>query len=136
MSSDKRPDYTPDIGWGGRLVLAAIVAFVLLVGFGRLFPAYASELCPKYGDCVPRAAFECSDVDRSSLVTRVCYSAAKSYMIVRLKQTDYHYCEIDAETVRRFLAAASMGRFYNAEIKDSGTGGRFSCRERPQPKFN
>jgi hypothetical protein len=32
--------------------------------------------------------------------------------------------------VRDFLAASSMGTFYNASIKDSGTRGRFSCKEK------
>ena len=98
--------------------------------------AFSNELCPKFGNCVPEAAFDCRIIDRSSLVTRVCYSAEKRYMIVRLEVTDYHYCEIGPEVVAAFLAAPSMGRFYNQSIKDSGTGGLFSCRDRPVPAFN
>lgn len=98
-------------------------------------PAAAEQLCPKYGECVPKAAFDCQEIDSSSLVTRVCYSETASYLIIRLKQTDYHYCQIDGGTVDRLLSTSSMGRFYNAEIKDSGTGGRFSCRGRTLPKF-
>jgi hypothetical protein len=100
------------------------------------WPAITQDrLCPKYGECVPLAAFECQVIDRSSLVTRVCYSEEKRYLVIRLKSTDYHYCEIDAKTIARLLAADSMGRFYNAEIRDSGTGGRFSCLNRTQPSF-
>lgn len=110
-----------------------LLTMIALVAFAQ--PAAAEELCPKYGSCVPMSAFDCQDIDRSSLVTRVCYNAAASYLVIRLKQTDYHYCEVDQTTVQRLMSASSMGRFYNAEIKDSGTDGRFSCRGRPQPKF-
>ncbi len=90
----------------------------------------ADQLCPKYGECVPRAAFDCGEFDRSSLVTRVCYNSSKAYLIIRLKQTDYHYCEIPPDTVAALEAAESMGRYYNAEIK-----GRFDCRDRAVPTF-
>ncbi|WP_246688740.1 KTSC domain-containing protein [Mesorhizobium sp. M4B.F.Ca.ET.143.01.1.1] len=54
-------------------------------------------------------------------------------MLIRLKQTWYHYCEIDQGTVDALLAAESKGSFYNSNIKDSGTGGKFGCREKPVP---
>lgn len=36
MIGDKRPDYTPDIGWPGRLILLALVVFFALAAFGWL----------------------------------------------------------------------------------------------------
>ncbi|MHA6684786.1 hypothetical protein [Mesorhizobium sp. A556] len=33
---DKRPEYTPDIGWSGRLTLLALVVFFALGAFGCL----------------------------------------------------------------------------------------------------
>jgi hypothetical protein len=56
--------------------------------------------------------------------------------VVDLKKTYYHYCDIDAGTVREFLAAPSMGRFYNAHIKYSGTGGKFSCKDKTPPAID
>ena len=41
---------------------------------------------------------ECLGVD-SSVVKRVCYNAANEYMLIRLKATRYHYCQIDSDTV-------------------------------------
>lgn len=98
-------------------------------------PAFAENICPKYGNCVPETAFDCQDIDRSSFITRVCYSAEKSYLIIRLENTDYHYCDIDSGTVQSLMNADSMGRFYHTDIKDSGTDGRFSCVGKTVPTF-
>ena len=95
----------------------------------------AEELCPKYGACVSADQFDCHDIDRSSVVKRVCYNEANAYMIIRLKSTDYHYCGVDAATVEEFLAASSMGRFYNQNIKVDANGGRFDCRTHTVPTF-
>lgn len=54
-------------------------------------------------------------------------------MLIRLKQV--WYCEIDRDTVSALLAAESKGPFYNESIKDSGTGGKFGCRDKPVPEF-
>jgi hypothetical protein len=97
--------------------------------------ASAEELCPKYGDCVPSDAFACTDIARSSFITRVCFDAAKRYMIVRLNATDYHYCEIGQSVVSAFLAAKSMGSFYNKNIKSNGEDGPFDCRTHSVPSY-
>ena len=67
----------------------------------------------------------------------MCYDTANHYMIIKLKQTYYHYCEIDVATVNSFKGAASMGRYYNANIrsKPDGTHGPFDCRDHPIPKY-
>ena len=39
---------------------------------------------------------------------------------IRLRDTYYHYCEIDSETVTTLLDALSIGMFYKASIKNSG----------------
>jgi len=72
----------------------------------------------------------------SSLVTRVCYNEPSQYMVIRLKNTDYHYCEINAETVAALVSASSGGRHYNAHIKSSANGGRFDCRGKKVPQFS
>ena len=70
---------------------------------------------------------------RSSFVHRVCYDRANAYMLIKLRGTYYHYCEIDAPTVARLLSADSIGRFYNANIKGDGRDGPFDCRTRRVP---
>jgi hypothetical protein len=97
--------------------------------------AYAETVDVKYRGPVSLDSFECSDVVGSSFVNRVCYNKEHLYMLIQLKQTWYHYCEIDAGTVQALLAAQSKGRFYNGSIKDSGAGGKFSCRDKPVPEL-
>jgi hypothetical protein len=99
-------------------------------------PADAETVSVKYReDPVDLAHFECTGYLDSSLVKRVCYNPANSYMLISLKGIWYHYCEIDAGTVAALLSADSLGRFYNKSIKDSGTGGRFGCRDKSIPEF-
>ncbi|TIY07896.1 MAG: KTSC domain-containing protein [Mesorhizobium sp.] len=100
-----------------------------------LSPSAAETVDVKYRGLVDLAKFECTGELDSSVVKRVCYNAEHSYMLIRLKQTWYHYCEIDQGTVSALLAAESKGRFYHASIKDSGTGGKFGCRDKTVPEF-
>jgi len=86
----------------------------------------ACDLAPdvKYRDSpVNLATFDCKSVDRSSFIECVCYDHGHAYLLVKLRGTYYHYCDIDGATVDAFEAASSMGRFYNATIK-----GHFDCR--------
>ncbi|WP_210242365.1 KTSC domain-containing protein [Mesorhizobium sp. B2-3-14] len=76
----------------------------------------------KYRGPVDLANFDCTAELDGSVVKRVCYNAEHSYMLIRLKQVWYHYCEIDQGTVSALLAAGSKGAFYNKNIKDAATG--------------
>ncbi|RWE03116.1 KTSC domain-containing protein [Mesorhizobium sp.] len=111
---------------------AAIAGVVLVAALG---PLHAETVNVKYRGPVDLTKFECTAELDSSVVKRVCYNAEHSYMLIRLKQTWYHYCEIDQGTVSALLAAESKGAFYNTSIKDSGAGSKFSCRDRPVPEF-
>ncbi|MER9234198.1 KTSC domain-containing protein [Mesorhizobium sp. M0622] len=104
---------------------------LLVVALLATTSAFAETVDVKYRGPVDLAKFQCTGELDSSVVKRVCYNAEHSYMLIRLKQVWYHYCDIDQGTVSALLAAGSKGRFYNSSIKDSGTGGKFSCRERP-----
>jgi hypothetical protein len=84
---------------------------------------HAETVDVKYRGPVDLTPFDCKPINRSSFINRVCYDQKNAYMIVLLKTTYYHYCNIDSGTVAAFEAAASMGQFYNATIK-----GRFDCR--------
>ena len=68
-----------------------------------------------------------------SFVHRACYDRANAYMPIKLRGTYYHYCKIDAATVERLLAAESVGRFYDANIKGDGRDGPFDFRIRRVP---
>jgi hypothetical protein len=84
----------------------------------------------KYRGPVNLAPFACEAITRSSFIENICYDAKNTYMLIDLKGTWYHYCEIDQETVSSLLAAESMSRFFNASIK-----GRFDCRTNRVPAY-
>ncbi len=82
----------------------------------------------KYRGSVELSPFACSTVDRSSFIRRVCYDAAHSYMIVKLKETYYHYCDIDSTTVDAFKAADSIpGGFSMPRLKAISSAGPAAC---------
>jgi hypothetical protein len=110
--------------------LAGAFALSLLISFGAASAAQAESVNVKYRGLVNLAPFACEDITRSSFIERVCYDPKNTYMLIDLKGTWYHYCEIDQQTVSDLLAAGSMGRYYNASIK-----GRFDCRTHRVPDY-
>jgi hypothetical protein len=99
------------------------------------FPASAESVDVKYRGSVDLKAFECPTIKDSSFVKRVCYDKINQYMIVQLQRTYYHYCEIGPQVVAAFIAADSLGRFYNATIKGSGADGPYDCRTHRVPTY-
>jgi hypothetical protein len=97
--------------------------------------AIAETVYVKYRGPVPLDTFQCAAIDRSSLVQRVCYDAAQEYMVILLKGTYYHYCEIGRGIVDALLDAESMGRYFQANIKGSGSDGPFDCRTHRVPEY-
>lgn len=91
--------------------------------------ASAETIDVKYYGKLDLAPLACTDITRSSFVNRTCY------MVVQLKSTYYPYCEVPAATYEAFLAAPSMGKYFNASIKGSGKDGPFDCRTHPMPKY-
>lgn len=89
----------------------------------------------KYRGSVPLDTFTCVHTPDSSVIGRICYDENERYMIVLVRQTYYHYCEVDASTVTAFLSAPSAGKFYNRYIKGTGSDGPFDCRTRRIPNY-
>lgn len=96
--------------------------------------ASAETVQVKYHRAVSLDAFACTEVKESSDVSRICYDNAERYMLIQLKATYYHYCEIDAATVQGLQGAKSKRQFFEARIRGSGTDGPFDCRTHPIPK--
>jgi hypothetical protein len=100
----------------------------LLIGIcliAAALSAGAETVSVKYHGDVPLTSFICNPVKQAGNVTRVCYDAAERYMVIRLKSTYYHYCEIDAATVRDLLAADPIDAFFSARIRGTGKDGPF-----------
>lgn len=85
----------------------------------------------KYRGPVPLATFDCLPLKPSSFVNRICYDKDHEYLIVQLDRTYYQYCAIDHEVVNEWVAAPSLGRFYNTNIKGRG----FDCRDHTPPEY-
>lgn len=110
-----------------------LVAFALINLLAA--PAHAETVQVKYRGQVNLAKFECVAITRSSFIRRVCYDLKNQYLIIKLHQTYYHYCEIGADTVAALKVASSMGRYYNLHIKSRGGDGPFDCRTHRVPKY-
>jgi hypothetical protein len=90
----------------------------------------------KYRGPVDLKTFECRDTPRSSFIQRVCYDKPQSYMIINLRGTYYHYCELPPATFNGLMGAPSMGQFYNQNIKGSGSDGPYDCRIHRVPSYS
>jgi hypothetical protein len=115
--------------------LAARTISLLIVGSLFATPIRAETVDVKYRGTVDLKPFACNDTSRSSFIQRVCYDKAQNYMLINLRGTYYHYCELPATTFDAFLAASSMGQFYNQRIKGSGVDGPFDCRTHRVPSY-
>jgi KTSC domain len=124
-----------------RTILIALALSGILVGgnaTGQRAPVSAGSVCVKYGPCpLDVSTFTCMDTPKSSFVRRVCYDEPKSFMVIKLNETWYPHCAIDATTVAQLLSAQSAGRFYNRAIRSrpDGTRGPFDCRDHPLPGY-
>ena len=97
--------------------------------------AAAETIDVKYYGQLDLAPFACTDITRSSFINRACYDKVQKFMVVQLRSVYYPYCEMPAATFNEFLAAPSMGRYYNANIKGSGSDGPFDCRTHHVPQY-
>jgi hypothetical protein len=135
-------DRLPKFSFHRMLLVAAAVGLAIgssAVPLARAkTPEAVQTICVKYGPCpLDVSAFTCTDTPQSSFVRRVCYDAVKSFMVIKLKETWYPYCAIDAAMVQALITADSVGSFYNAKIRSGrdGTHGPFDCRDHPLPNY-
>jgi len=78
--------------------------------------------------------FECRDINRSSLIQRVCYDRAQRTLIVGFGGSYDDYCDLPQQTFESFMTAPSMGQFFKANIRGSGPDTRYDCRMHWQPE--
>jgi hypothetical protein len=89
----------------------------------------------KYWGPLDLKTFDCRDISRSSFIQRVCYDRAQSFMAISLRGVYYPYCELPQAAFDHFMAAPSMGQFYNQNIKGSGLDGPYDCRTHRRPNY-
>ena len=97
--------------------------------------AEAETIAVKYYGSLDLKTFSCTDISRSSFINRACYDKANQFMVVQLQSVYYPYCEIPAVVYAAFLSADSMGKFYNANIKGTGSDGPYDCRTHRKPVY-
>ena len=105
------------------------IAFILALLFTA--PWEKAEIVEvKDRGAVDLAPFNCQDVTRSSVISRVCYDSESRRMLVQRHAAYYEYCDVPQDTRDAFLSAASMGRYYNATIEAAGRDGNkpYDCR--------
>jgi hypothetical protein len=108
-----------------KLFVLFLSVTIVLCGICATLPniAKAETVFVKYRGSVDLSPFDCEWITRSSVVKRLCYDKRERYVIVSLKGTYYHYCEVPPGIVDVWRQADSMGRFYNSQVK-----GNFDCR--------
>ena len=108
---------------------------VVLASFLYAAEVRSETVDVKYRGPVDLKTFACADTPRSSFIERVCYDKAQSYMLINLRGTFYHYCELPVSTYDALMGAPSMGQFYNQKIKGTGKDGPYDCRTHRVPGY-
>ena len=111
------------------MIMRAVIAlFVLSVASSAnaetvLGPGSSLAECVtiKYRDTpVCLNTFTCSETPQSSFVRQICYDATKSYMLIKLNDTWYHYCAVDRLSADNLIRASSVGTYYNQHFRSQG----------------
>ena len=108
------------------------IGIALLVGFAS-WPVLAECVAVKY-----REAPICPDVpkrQKAALSVRSAMTTPKSYMLIKLNDTWYHYCAVDPASVDSLLNALSIGTYYNEHFRSHVMHGPFDCRDHPVPNY-
>ena len=104
---------------------------ILLILFTTV--AFAKDIHVKYRDKpvdVGNGHFEKLNLKYSSFVKKMYYDKQNNYLVVRLKNTFYHYCGIPDGVVKNWIGSSSLGRYYNYHVK-----GNFDCRINYVPDY-
>jgi len=103
------------------------LAFILALFFTA--PWEAAEIVDvKDRGAVDLKSFDCQDITRSSVISRVCYDTESRRMLVQRYAVYQQYCDLPKGTLDAFLNAPSMGRFFKANIEGGDGSAPYVCR--------
>ena len=124
-SSLKVQTFAPSLMQNAMTRLAFILALIFTANWQAAETVDVEDLSP-----VDLTAFDCHDITRSSVISRVCYDTESRRMLVQRHAVYRQYCDLRQDTFDAFLNAPSMGRFFNANIKpaDGDGGNPYGCR--------
>jgi len=74
--------------------------------------------------------FEYLDTSGSSFVRGAWYDSDNQYMVIKLNDTYYHYCDMPISAWDSFGSASSFGSHYRSHIK-----GNYDCRQGYVPDY-
>jgi hypothetical protein len=111
-------------------MIRAATSFILLL---LTAPVGTETVDVRDSGLVDLGTFECRDINRSTMIQRVCYDRAQRAMIVGIKSGYDRFCELPPETFNGFMAAPSMGQFFNQNIRRLAPDGRYDCRTKRPP---
>lgn len=115
-------------------VIVGIGATVIILAPVAQLPLFLSESKSEQTlQVISPIRFKCENIQRSSFIEMVCYDQRLKYMLLKLSGRSYHYCQIELATMQSFLAAESMGKFYNNHIKGRQTLRPYDCRSSSTP---
>ena len=77
--------------------------------------------------------FDCQDITRSSVISRVCYDTESRHMLVRRYAVYHQYCDLPKDTLDAFLNAPSMGRFFKTNLEGADGSEPYACRTHKAP---
>ncbi len=105
-------------------MIRAATSFILLL---LTAPIRNETVDVRDSGSVDLGTFECRDINRSTVIQRVCYDPAQRALIVGVRGDYIRYCELPAVTFEAFMAAPSMGKFFDRNIRELGSDDRFAC---------
>lgn len=104
---------------------------IMLLLIATLFSlnSLAETVFVKYRGSIDLGSFSCTWT-QDAFVNRLCYDQGEEYVLVKLKSTYYHYCEVSKPSVLMWLSSGSLRSYYYSYIK-----GRHDCRVYRMPSY-
>jgi hypothetical protein len=76
---------------------------------------------------VDLAPFVCTDITRSTMISRACYDETKRSAVIEVRSTYRQFCDLPKATFDTLLDAPSMGQFYVKRIRGRISGEFYPC---------
>jgi len=76
---------------------------------------------------VDLAPFVCTDITRSTMISRACYDETKRSAVIEVRSTYRQFCNLPKATFDQLLDARSMGQFYVKRIRGRISGEFCPC---------
>lgn len=111
-------------------MIRAVTSFILLL---LAAPVGTEMVDVRDSGPVDLGTFECRDINRCTMIQRVCYDPAQRAMIVGIKGGYNRFCELPPEMFDGFMTAPSMGQFFNQKISGLASDGRYDCPAKRPP---